>query len=158
MGSEFGQWKEWNFETPIDWALLEFPLHAGIKLLVSDLNKLYSQHPTWSSSDHKADKFQWIDCNDHNGQTLSFVKYGDEPGDTLLIACNFSDQNHHRDWGCPHPGNWQVILDTDSPDYGGQGDAGASFFESFKEGRNGQPCGLSFSVSRWSVRILRWVE
>ena len=158
MGSEFGQWKEWDFESPLDWALLEFPFHAGLKRLVSDLNKLYSDHPTWASSDHKPDKFQWIDCNDYNGQTLSFLKYGELPKDTLLVACNFSDQNCHRDWGCPHPGNWQVILDTDAPDYGGHGDAGASGFESFKEGRNGQPFGLSFSVSRRSVRILSLVE
>ncbi len=154
MGCEFGQWKEWDFEAPLDWTLLDFPLHVGLQQLVSDLNKLYCQHPTWACSDHKADKFQWVDCHDNAGQTLSFLKYGEQPEDTLLIACNFSDQICHRDWGCPHPGNWQVILDTDSPDYGGNGDSGASNFVSFNESRNGQPFGLSFSVSRWSVRIL----
>jgi 1,4-alpha-glucan branching enzyme len=126
--------------------------------LIADLNYLYKNHSSWSSSDHKGDKFHWIDCDDASGQTLSFIKYGQEPEDTLLIACNFSDQLRHRDWGCPHSGEWNVILDTDSPDYGGAGASGSSNFQSFPESRNGQPNGLSFSVARWSVRILRLID
>ena len=119
MGCEFGQWKEWDFETPLDWALLEFPLHEGVRRLVADLNNLYLKHPTWAKADHDSDKFQWVDCNDSEGQTLSFLKFGEHPSDTLLVACNFSDQLRHRDWGCPHQGHWRVLLDTDSQDYAG---------------------------------------
>ena len=63
------------------------------------------------------DKFKWVDCNDAEGQTLSFLKFGDRIEDTLLIACNFSDQKKHQDWGCPHDGLWEVIFDSDSTDY-----------------------------------------
>jgi 1,4-alpha-glucan branching enzyme len=155
MGCEFGQWKEWDCDNQLDWSLLEFPIHAGLQKLVADLNHLYLTHSTWSDSDHQGDKFHWIDCDDASGQTLSFIKYGENPGDTLLIACNFSDQLCHRDWGCPHEGEWRVILDTDSSDYGGEGSSGASEFHSFPEPRNGYSNGLSFSVARWSVRILK---
>ena len=154
MGCEFGQWKEWDCDTPLDWSLLDFPLHSGLKKLVSDLNHLYLSHPSWSDVDHKEDKFQWIDCNDSDGQTISFLKFGGSVGETLLIACNFSDQLVHRDWGCPHEGNWKVIFDSDGTDYGGQGSAGGINFPSFNEGRNDQPFGLAFAVARWSVRIL----
>lgn len=154
MGCEFGQWAEWNFETSLDWALLDFPNHRGLSLLVSDMNRLYKAHASWSKFDHFSDKFQWMDCNDADGQTLSFLKYGSSPEDTIMVACNFSDSLNHRDWGCPHPGTWEVILDTDSPDYAGQGSAGASRFVAFNHSRDGMPYGLSFSVSRWSVRIL----
>ena len=154
MGCEFAQWKEWDFNSPLDWTLLEHPLHAGLYKLVADLNHFYKNHPTWAKSDHTADKFQWIDCHDAGGQTLSFLKYGELQEDTLLIACNFSDQLRHRDWGCPHEGSWKVILDSDSPDYQGEGAAGGTDFKTFHEQRNGQPHGLSFSVNRWSVRIL----
>ena len=119
MGCEMGQWGEWNFESELDWALLDFS-HEGIGFLIRDLNKLYKIHPTWAMVDHVEDKFQWIDCNDANGQTLSFLKFGKYPEDTL-IACNFSDSMTHKDWGCPHKGDWHVILDTDSPFYSGQG-------------------------------------
>jgi 1,4-alpha-glucan branching enzyme len=154
MGCEFGQWKEWDCDAPLDWALLNFPLHAGVSKLVRDLNRLYLSHSSWSDNDHKGDKFRWIDCNDKCNQTLSFLKYGDRPNDTLLVACNFSDQLIHRNWGCSHPGGWKVLLDSDSPDYGGTGCAGATEFSSQPHESNFFPQSLSFSVGRWSIRIL----
>jgi 1,4-alpha-glucan branching enzyme len=122
------------------------------------LNKLYSIHKTWAKYDHTSEKFQWVDCDDRQGQTLSFLKFGDLAEDTLLVACNFSDELKHRDWGCPHGGEWRVVMDSDSPDYNGGGSAGGTCFYTFSEARNGQPYGLSFSVSRWSVRILSFVQ
>jgi 1,4-alpha-glucan branching enzyme len=154
MGCEMGQWGEWNFESELDWALLDFPNHEGIGFLIRDLNKLYKTHPTWALVDHIGDKFQWIDCNDANGQTLSFLKFGQYPEDTLMIACNFSDSLTHKDWGCPHKGDWHVILDTDSPFYCGEGAAGGTLFKATSNPEGNQPYGLSFAVNRWSVRIL----
>jgi 1,4-alpha-glucan branching enzyme len=154
MGCEFGQWKEWDCDAPLDWALLNFPLHEGVRKLVRDLNNLYLSHSSWNNNDHKGDKFRWIDCNDNLNQTISFLKYGDSPNDTLLVACNFSEQLIHRTWGCPHPGEWRVLFDSDSPDYGGGGAAGATEFYSQPHECNSFPQSLSFSVGRWSVRIL----
>jgi 1,4-alpha-glucan branching enzyme len=154
MGCEFGQWKEWDCDGPLDWALLNFPLHSGLTKLVADLNHLYLSHPSWSDVDHEGDKFQWIDCNDSECQTISFLKFGEYSKDTLLVACNFSDQTVHRDWGCPHEGEWEVILDSDAPHYGGEGSAGGTKFVSFSDRRNDQAHGLTFAVGRWSVRIL----
>ena len=154
MGCEFGQWTEWNFETSLDWELLKFSSHQGLSKLVADLNNMYQTHPTWADSDHKSDKFEWIDCNDAEGQTLSFVKFGTHAQDTLLVACNFSSQLCHRDWGCPHSGKWRIVLDTDAPIYGGDGASGASEFETFNPSLANQLQKLSFSVNKWSVRIL----
>lgn len=158
MGCEFAQWKEWDFDTALDWDLLNSPMHDGVRKLITDLNHLYKIHPTWAKYDHQSDKFKWIDCNDMEGQSLSFLKFGDTEKDTLLVACNFSDQLRHRDWGCPHPGSWRVILDTDSPDYSGDGASGGTEFCSFDESRDDFPFGLSFSVNRWSVRILSMID
>ena len=154
MGCEFGQWKEWDFEASLDWELLGFSSHLGLSKLVADLNNMYLNHPTWAESDHKSDKFEWIDCNDAEGQTLSFVKFGTHAQDTLLVACNFSSQLCHRDWGCPHPGKWRVVLDTDAGIYGGDGASGDSGFQTFNQSLDNQLQKLSFSVNKWSVRIL----
>jgi 1,4-alpha-glucan branching enzyme len=154
MGCEFGQWKEWDFEASLDWELLGFSSHLGLSKLVADLNIMYLNHPTWAESDHKSDKFEWIDCNDAEGQTLSFVKFGTHAQDTLLVACNFSSQFCHRDWGCPHPGKWRVVLDTDARIYGGDGASGDSGFQTFNQSLDNQLQKLSFSVNKWSVRIL----
>jgi len=158
MGCEFGQWAEWDYRSALDWNLLDFPNHQGLIKLISDLNTLYQDHPTWAQSDHDGTKFQWLDCNNAGSQTLSFLKFGTFPNDTLLVACNFSDTLKHEDWGSPHSGEWKVVLDTDSPNYEGHGEAGANQFSTYDEPRNNQPYGLSFSVNRWSVRILAFTS
>ena len=33
MGDEFGQWREWNHDTSLDWHLLDDPLHQGLQPL-----------------------------------------------------------------------------------------------------------------------------
>jgi len=158
MGCEIAQWTEWDFESALDWALLDFPLHEGVKKMVSDLNRLYAGHPTWALTDHDESKFQWVDCNDGDQQTLSFLKFGTYPTDTLLVACNFSCEVRHRDWGSPHQGKWEVVFDSDSPDYGGWGGAGSNSFNTLGQGCDNQAYSLSFAVGRWSVRILRYLE
>nr|AIA84708.1 CAZy families CBM48/GH13 protein [uncultured Rhodobacter sp.] len=41
MGQEFAQWAEWNHDAELDWALLNEPMHEGVRNLVRDLNGLY---------------------------------------------------------------------------------------------------------------------
>ena len=154
MGCEFGQWNEWDFDSFLDWKLLEKPLHAGVANLISDLNHLYKSHVSWFSNDHNSDKFSWVDCDDREGQTLSFLKYGTEEKDTFLVACNFSNKLRHRSWACPHLGKWHVILDTDSPHYQGDGAVGEVEFFSVEKGEGTLPMELTFSVNRFSVRVL----
>jgi len=76
MGSEFGQWDEWNAKKPLDWMLLDFPNHQGIKQLVSDLNKLYREEKALNQFDFSAEGFQWIDCHDSEQSVLSFIRRG----------------------------------------------------------------------------------
>ena len=45
MGSEFGQWNEWNYETDLQWDLLQWHSHRGVQKLVADLNALYRREP-----------------------------------------------------------------------------------------------------------------
>ena len=47
MGCEFGQWKEWDFDSALDWELLASPLHSGLVNLVRDLNLTYLDHSGW---------------------------------------------------------------------------------------------------------------
>lgn len=154
MGSEFAQWREWDFNSPLDWELLQFPKHDGVRKLVADLNRLYNNHDAWSRYDCSFEKFKWVDCDDREGQTLSFLKFGELPQETLLIACNFSDRLQHREWRCPHPGLWHVIFDSDSPHYGGEGASGGTEFTAYNGNQSGQTHSISFSVNCFSVRIL----
>ena len=41
MGSDFGQWNEWNFDASLQWDLLQWDSHQGLLKCVADLNRLY---------------------------------------------------------------------------------------------------------------------
>ena len=76
MGDEFGQWKEWNHDESLDWALLEYPLHSGLQRWVRDLNTFYRGHPALYQRDTEAGGFEWIDCNDSQRSIVSFRRRG----------------------------------------------------------------------------------
>ena len=51
MGDEFGQWREWNSESSLDWDLLDHFPHNGIHAFVRELNRLYADRPAFFDHD-----------------------------------------------------------------------------------------------------------
>ncbi|HEV8441045.1 MAG TPA: 1,4-alpha-glucan branching protein GlgB [Methylomirabilota bacterium] len=128
MGGEFGQVNEWYHDTSLDWHLLGMgPYHRGVKLLVSDLNRVYRATPALYERDFESAGFEWMDCNDWEQSTLAFVRYPRDPGDLVLCACNFTPvpRQGYR-VGVPLPGFYAELVNTDAAAYGGSnlGNAG----------------------------------
>jgi 1,4-alpha-glucan branching enzyme len=46
MGSEFGQWREWDHDHSLDWHLLDDPAHAGLRRYVQALNWHFRNEPS----------------------------------------------------------------------------------------------------------------
>ena len=46
MGSEFGQYREWNYQQSLDWHLLEHPLNSGQQRFTAAINHLYRNEPS----------------------------------------------------------------------------------------------------------------
>jgi 1,4-alpha-glucan branching enzyme len=120
MGSDFGQSAEWAYDRSLDWHLLEYMDHEGIRRLVADLNRLYLEHPALGELDYDQQAFQWINNNDGNNSVISFVRFGRKPEETIVVVSNFTPTT--RDVyrvGVPYGGRWQEILNTHSDKYGG---------------------------------------
>jgi len=125
MGCEFAQGVEWNSYNTLDWYVLDYPFHQGIKKLVADLNKLYHSTPALYRYEFDWQGFDWIDCHDSDQSILSFLrKDGD---DFVMVVVNYTPvtREHYR-VGVPRLGHYQEILNTDSYYYGGsnQGNGG----------------------------------
>jgi 1,4-alpha-glucan branching enzyme len=135
MGSEFGQVSEWSADNGLDWWILEFAVHQGVQRLSRDLNAIYRNTPALWELDAAPEGFTWIDSNDAQGNTLSFLRLAATPGTvapgtatqpdmsrTLACIANFSPLPH-QDYrvGLPHPGRWREVLNTDAVVYGGSG-------------------------------------
>jgi 1,4-alpha-glucan branching enzyme len=121
MGGEFGQARDWSESRSLDWDLLEYPLHAGIRRLVADLNTAYRAHPALYAADTTPEGFSWIDANDSAGNVASFLRFAPMQPELACIA-NFAG-TPHNDYrvGLTRAGRWREILNTDAPAYGGSG-------------------------------------
>jgi 1,4-alpha-glucan branching enzyme len=119
MGADFGQWREWDHSSSVDWHLLEHEPHRGVQRLVRDLNHLYRQQAALHDWDCAATGFRWVDCHDSEQSTLSYLRFS-EAGETALVVCNFTPvpRTGFR-LGVPQGGFWHEILNTDSAYYGG---------------------------------------
>jgi len=76
MGGEIGQWSEWSHDASLEWHLLQYAPHEGVKRWVSDLNRVYRSEPALHEYDCDPAGFEWIDCNDAEGSPLSLMRQG----------------------------------------------------------------------------------
>jgi 1,4-alpha-glucan branching enzyme len=156
MGAEIGQWNEWYHETSLDWHLLEYPLHAGIKQWVKDLNQLYRNEPALHELDFDPAGFEWIDCNDSQQSTLVLMRKGQGDRQAVLIACNFTPVPRQAfRVGAPWAGFWKELLNSDAPLYGGsgQGNLGGVYTEAVNA--HGRPCSLNLTLPPLSILFFK---
>jgi 1,4-alpha-glucan branching enzyme len=122
MGGEIGQRREWQHEESLEWHVLQYPLHEGLRRWVRDLNHVYRQTPALYQRDFTADGFQWIDCNNSDESVIVYLRRGHDPADVALVACNFTPvpRDNYR-IGVPRGGWWRERLNSDATHYGGGG-------------------------------------
>jgi 1,4-alpha-glucan branching enzyme len=122
MGGEFGQRREWQHDESLEWHVLEYPYHAGVRQWMRDLNAVYRETPALYQRDFTPDGFEWVDCNDSENSTLAFLRKGHEPHDMALVLCNFTPvpRDNYR-IGVPRGGQWRERLNSDAREYGGGG-------------------------------------
>jgi len=120
MGCEFGQWREWNYDASLDWHLLQYAEHQGLRLWVQDLNHTYQRESSLHEVDFDYTGFQWIDCCDNENSVMSFVRRAKNPQDFTVIVTNFTPvpRLEYR-IGVPEGGWYRELLNSDSARYSG---------------------------------------
>jgi 1,4-alpha-glucan branching enzyme len=118
MGAEFAQGREWCDSQSLDWHLYDYPPHHGIHKLLASLNRHYREQTALHQYDFNGEGFQWLDCNDRQHSTLSFLRRSKEQ--TLICAFNFTPQTHQGyRLGVPEAGEYQLLCNSDDGEYGG---------------------------------------
>ncbi len=118
MGNEFGQGIEWDFSRALDWYVLDFPLHQGVKRLLGDLNRNYRSIPPLYRYEFEPEGFEWLDCHDAEQSVLSYLRKEDDS--FAVVVLNFTPvvRKNYR-LGVPSPGHYRELLNSDSAYYGG---------------------------------------
>jgi 1,4-alpha-glucan branching enzyme len=120
MGGEVAQEREWNHDSSVDWHLLEDGGHAGVRALVTELNRVSAGEPALWERDFTPDGFRWIDAHDSDQSVLSFARFSGDGGRVLVCVANLTPVPRlgYR-VGLPRGGQWREVMNTDAECFGG---------------------------------------
>ena len=121
MGQEFAQWSEWSEERALDWNLLQYRMHEGMRRLVRDLNFTYRSKPALHARDCEGDGFEWLIVDDFENSVFAWLRKapGEKP---VAVITNFTPvYRENYTLRLPAEGRWREILNTDADIYGGSG-------------------------------------
>ena len=119
MGSEFGQFIEWNYKQGLDWLLLDYDKHKKLLEFSRELNKFYKEHSELWEIDYSWDGFQWISSEDNCNSVIAFRRMN-KAGDDLVMIFNLTPNNFGSyKIGVPNNGTYKVVFDTALKKYGG---------------------------------------
>ncbi len=156
MGGEFAQAREWSYDRELDWFLLDDSRHAGVQLLVRDLNCLYRELPALSRRDGEATGFRWVVPNDRESSVFAYLRFGGPDDPPVLAVCNFTPvpRVSYR-VGVPHGGGWREVFNSDAEIYGGSNMGNGGWVEAQPEPSNDLPASLSLTLPPLATIVLR---
>ncbi|MDD1015136.1 1,4-alpha-glucan branching protein GlgB [Pseudomonas rubra] len=155
MGCEFGQWREWNHDSELDWYLLKYPEHLGVQRLVADLNRLYRDERALHEQDCQPQGFQWLIGDDAHNSVYAWLRWS-ASGEPLLVVANFTPvpREGYR-IGVPFGERWVEVLNSDAEGYAGTNYGNLGEVPSQALPSHGQPLSLALNLPPLGVLILR---
>ena len=124
MGSEFGQFIEWDYKKQLDWFLLDYPSHNGIQRYTSELGRIYRSEPALYEIEDSWAGFGWLNPDDNDRSAIAFIRYPAGEGYPIVCVCNFTPVQY-EDFliGLPDAGRLKPLLTSDAKKFGGTGHA-----------------------------------
>ena len=153
MGSEIAPHIEWNHDESLPWHLLEQAPHAGMQLLIRDLNALYKVTPALYDVDFSEGGFEWLDSEDRENSVMSWLRRDRGTGFVIAIS-NFTPVvRHDYRVGVPSAGRYHELLNSDDERYWGSGIVNPDL-DTEKDGAHGRPYSICVTLPPLSTLIL----
>ena len=153
MGTEFAQFKEWDYQAGIDFCLLDFETHNNMHKFVKALNHFYLETPELFKEDFSWKGFDWIVPDDNNSNVLVFRRMDNEGGE-LIFAVNFSPLNRENYYIGVDSKEYVEVLNSDSVEFGGTGITNGKIVAE-QEAFKGKPYKLKINIPALSGVFLK---
>ena len=122
MGNEFAQTTEWNYDSELDWELLQFKPHDGMQECVRRLNHLYRNIPALHELQFDKKGFAWEDISQPQDGLIIYRRKGNDRSNDVIVILNVADFVHNaKEIFLKGKNNWQEIFNSDDLAYGGSG-------------------------------------
>lgn len=89
MGTEYGQFREWDFENSLEWFMLDYPKHKQMRDYVAAFNRFYLSSKELFEIDFTEKGFKWI-LADEAERNLVAYRRRSISGKEIIVVINFS--------------------------------------------------------------------
>ncbi len=121
MGSEIGQFDEWNANEQLQWNLLSYDKHRQLNDFFKAANKFYRDTPAMHQNDYDWNGFQWVALDDYQKSVIAFRRIADD-GSEILCVCNFQPVTREKyRVGVPVYGVYKEVFNSEAEEWGGTG-------------------------------------
>ncbi len=157
MGSEIGQFKEWNYKEGLEFFLLDYPLHEKLSTMVRELNLLYKTTPALYEIEDSWDGFSWLAPDDGDRNFIAYQRM-DKEGNTVVVMINFSGSDYEKYKLGLEKGKYQVIFNSDSTRFGGSGSMRKTIFNTTKSYSHGKEYSITFNLPKLTCVYLKKIN
>ena len=124
-----------------------------LERFMSDLNRMYFDHPALYEYDSSEEGFDWINCMAADLCMLSFLRRGRNDDDVLLVVMNMAGVEREFTVGVPSDGRYQEILNTDDVSYGGKGIVNRNEIEPVRRECDGRQYSINVHMAPLSLGV-----
>lgn len=144
MGQDFGQEREWSEARELDWFLLQEPLNRGMKEFMGELLKMYRKYPCLYTIDNSWKGFEWMNADDKDRSTYTFVRRTKGGRNNLLFVLNMTPMTwENYQISVPAKKKYKLVLNSDEERFGGNGHK----IPEVVEAKAKPLCGRKYSIS-----------
>ena len=120
MGTEFAQFREWDYENQLEWFMTDYPRHIEMQRFVRAMNHFYLESPELWEIDDTWDGFEWIFADRADDNILAYRRK-DKRGNEIIVVLNFAPVEK-RGYTLPVPklGRYEEVMTTDRYEFGGK--------------------------------------
>ena len=149
MGNEFGQFKEWDYKSSVEFFMLKFENHKKLWTFNKTLNDIYKNSSPLYKIEDSWDGFQWISADEKDNNVISFIRK-DDCGKQIVVIINFSGNIYRKYRLGVEKGEYRLILNTDEKKYGGNGTLKGKTFRTVKRKAHGRNDSISFDLPKFT--------
>lgn len=149
MGNEFGQFKEWDYKSSVEFFMLKFENHKKLWIFNKTLNDIYKNSSPLYKIEDSWDGFQWISADEKDNNVISFIRK-DDCGKQIVVIINFSGNLYRKYRLGVEKGEYRLILNSDEKKYGGSGTLKGKTFRTVKRKAHGRNDSISFDLPKFT--------
>ena len=157
MGTEFGQFKEWDYKEGIEFFLKKYPMHEKLSRAIKDLNFFYLNTPAFYEIEDSWDGFEWLAPNDADRNFIAYIRK-DREGNQIVVIVNFSGITLTNYTLGIAKGKYKLIFNTDSVKYGGSGSLKKRIYTTAKTPSHGKEYSIRIDIPKLTCVYLTKID